>query len=235
MEKISYLTLEHKFNSLELRERALIAVTVMVVITVLLHSLILEPAIIKYSNEKKVLDTTATEVSATLSAITAMEKFSITDPNEALRYELNELKNSIRLLDEEYEMSQHDLVQPSQMSDILAYVLGSHAGLNVVSVKTLAPKEFEGQEIEGLNLPRLYLHRIELKLVGTFFQAKKYVMDLEALEKKIYLEKIQYFVTSYPQGRFEITMDLISTSEAMFGNIEYRNSSIEEVSRSSVL
>lgn len=235
MEKISYLTLEHKFNSLELRERALIAVTVMVVITVLLHSWILEPAIIKYSNEKKVLDTTATEVSATLSAITAMEKFSITDPNEALRYELNELKNSIRLLDEEYEMSQHDLVQPSQMSDILAYVLGSHAGLDVVSVKTLAPKEFEGQEIEGLNLPRLYLHRIELKLVGTFFQAKKYVMDLEALEKKIYLEKIQYFVTSYPQGRFEITMDLISTSEAMFGNIEYRNSSIEEVSRSSVL
>lgn len=235
MEKISYLTLEHKFNSLELRERALIAVTVMVVITVVLHSLILEPAIIKYSNEKKVLDTTATEVSATLSAIAAMEKFSITDPNEALRYELNELKNSIRLLDEEYEMSQHDLVQPSQMSDILAFVLGSHAGLDVVSVKTLAPKEFEGQEIEGLNLPRLYLHRIELKLVGTFFQAKKYVMDLEALEKKIYFEKIQYFVTSYPQGRFEITMDLISTSEAMFGNIEYRNSSIEEVSRSSVL
>lgn len=233
--KFSYSALEHKTNGLELRERALVGFTAMVVLTVSFYSSIIEPALIRYTEEKKVLDTTITEVSATLSAIEAMEKFSITDPNEALRRELQELKEEIRRLDEEYELSQRDLVQPEEMSEILAYVLGTHAGLDVISVKTVASERIEGQSIENLNLPKLYLHRIELKLVGTFFQAKKYVMDLEGLEKKIYLGSVRYLVMDYPQGKFELTMDLISTSKAMFGDIEYRSDSSKEVTRNSVL
>ncbi|PCJ18503.1 MAG: hypothetical protein COB04_07280 [Gammaproteobacteria bacterium] len=233
--KLNYHDLEHKANTLEVRERVLMGFTALVVVTVVLFSVAIEPALIQYTDDKKTLNMTAIEVSATMSAIEAMKKFSITDPNEALRQELLELKNNIRLLDEEYELSQRDLVQPGQMSDILAYVLGAYAGLDVVSVKTLAPKAIEGQAIENLNLPKLYMHRIELQLVGTFFQAKKYVRDLEGLEKKIYLESMQFFVTSYPEGKLDLTMDIISTSEAMFGDIEYRNNGIEEVTRSPVL
>lgn len=219
--KLTYRQIEKKIDNLEVRERMLFCATACVVLVVLVNAVFIEKMLTRYKEHIKQIESTSIELEASQAAIMAMEKFSIEDPNEALRFEKQQLVEKIKSLDGEFNKLQKDLIQADEMLEILNYILGVEAGLNVVSVKTIPPKAVEGRRNTALNLPKLYKHGISLKFQGTFFQAKKYVENIENLGKKIYWEEISYLVTGYPEGKLKISLDVISTSEDMFGNYDF--------------
>jgi len=136
----SWSRLNARYAALSRRERTLVALAVVFGPLLIGYSLFVDPQ----STRLKAMETTLATEGATVTRLQAeaanlQQQLSI-DPDAGRKADLAALHGERDRLDQQLRQFSSVLVRPEEMNGLLERLLARHAGLRLVSLKTLAPQ-----------------------------------------------------------------------------------------------
>ncbi|MBP9655578.1 MAG: type II secretion system protein M [Rhodocyclaceae bacterium] len=213
----SWSRLNARYAALSRRERTLVALAVVFGPLLIGYSLFVDPQ----STRLKAMETSLATEGATVARLQAeaanlQQQLSI-DPDAGRKADLAALHGERDRLDQQLRQFSSVLVRPEEMNGLLERLLARHAGLRLVSLKTLAPQSVlpVGEVKAGDAKPversfDLYRHGVEIRLEGSFGQLQAYLAQLEKLQQKLLWGKLEYRVIDYPKAELTLTVYTLS-------------------------
>ena len=206
-------SLSQKYAKRPLKERALITMTLLVIVVMGWDSLWREPydksirnLKSAVSHQKNQLQMVNTELSNAQSQLEPIED----DP----RYqEVVTLEERLKGLDGLLQARKQKMIPPTIMANVLSEILQKDSGLSVVSLKNLPPQAIQLNKSEF----KVYRHRVELTLNGTFADTLDYLQQLESLNWDMQWNEVSLQTTEYPQNKIDIKIQTISDSPNWIG------------------
>lgn len=227
-------SLATRFDQRSMRERVLIGVMVVVVISALADLLILGPQRDRVSALAEEIETSSQELSEMRDSRDALAQSLEEDPTIALKETLERLEKRETSLDRQLESAASGLVSARAMTDALRALLAD-APLSLVSLKTdpatrfqaqaeasnssePAPGEAEGQPAASVaNIPRLFRHPITLRFEGRFEQTLAYLQRVQALGWTFHWDEIVVEMETFPRAEVTWRLHTLSLEEGLLG------------------
>lgn len=210
--------LASRHAALNRRERMLVAVALVLGPLLIGNALFIEP---QWSRAKALEQSIATGEATQaqlLAQVETLQALLRADPDAARRAELAAQK----ALGEEAEARLRELgsvlVRPEKMNDLLQGLLARHAGLRLVSLKTLPPEGVLGDRErakDGAGKPverqyDLYRHGVEICVEGSYGELQAWLAQLEKLPQRLLWERLDYRVLDYPRAEMRLTVFTLS-------------------------
>ncbi|MBV1879283.1 MAG: hypothetical protein KUG79_16695 [Pseudomonadales bacterium] len=212
-----------RIDDISLREKVLIAGTVVVSLVIALQLILIEP-----------LSLTAQKVNAESQTLNQLNRGLVkqleNSPGKRIESQKAEVVRKIQVLEAQIlalegkvDEFAAGLVQAKEMPDILQLILAEHS-LTLVSMNNIAaePVVVRLQSADAQDEPAplhtgLYRHGISLRLKGEYFEVLKYLQKLEAQSGKIIWVSMDYEVQEYPFGLLSIEFQTLSTDQRWLG------------------
>lgn len=204
--------LKGKFEAFSSREKWLTAMSGLIVVAGLGGMFILEPLHQTQIYTEDQLKQTQNSVQEFNLLNQNMQKKLSVSPNLELEQKLAKLNIEIRDLALQMKNKVDGLVSAPKMPELMESVLKQSKGLTLLSMQSLPAKELAATEDASY-----YLHEVQLKLKGKFFDIQKYLEMLEALPAKYYWRSVNYEVVQYPWAVFTINVYTLSESSVFIG------------------
>ncbi len=204
--------MKRKFEIFSSREKWLTAISGFVVIAGLGGMFVLEPLHQTQLYTEDQLRQTQNSVQEFNLLNESMQKKLSVSPNLELEQKLAALNIEIRDLALQMKNKVDGLVSATKMPLLMESVLKQSKGLTLLSMQSLP-----AQELAATEEASYYLHEVQLKLRGKFFDIEKYLEKLEALSAKYYWRSIDYRVVNYPWAEFVINVYTLSESPIFIG------------------
>ncbi|MBY5981750.1 type II secretion system protein GspM [Ferrimonas balearica] len=195
-----------RFAALSQRERALIAATTLVGLTMLLWALWLEPLMARNAANTSQLHSLQSQTQTIARETELLRQQLKQDPNAELETELASLKRELTRHQEALNDELVDLILPEQMSAVLAQLLARTEGVTLIEMSIQPP-------VALVDEGGLYRHGVKLVLEGSYFKLKDALERMEQLEQRFYWRFLDYQVTRYPKARLQLQLDTLGTEE----------------------
>jgi MSHA biogenesis protein MshJ len=164
------------------------------------------------------------ELDASLSAAAAGISEGMPDRIERV----HALRESVRLRDEEMRIFTSDLVDPTQMRQVLEELLRRQHGLELASAvnrvaRTVLDEEAAEEQPSGSaaaersDAPKLYRHSLVLTLRGSYLDFLRYVEAVERLPWNLYWSGLELRTDEYPVNDITIELTTLSLDEEWIG------------------
>lgn len=232
--------LNEKTNNLTLRERGILAGTVIVVVVVAW----LQFYFTAYEKQAKQL---TTQKSALLKdkvvQSQSLAELTITldnDPNKQLREDQKQIQAELNTLKKEIESRLSNLIAPEKMADVMKLVLSDYKGLKLLSARNLdvkpltlgsssansdaltpsnAQQHASNNEVTSVTDQEqavIFAHGFEMVLRGGYFQTIEFLQHLESMTG-FYWQKLDYQVKEYPLAEITVQISTLSLEEDWIG------------------
>lgn len=208
-----------RYTALSRRERGLVALLLVLGPALAVKALVADPQWARVRTLEKSLATQGAAL-AELKVLAASQRSQLTsDPDAGKKAELAALTADRDQLDRQVAEQGSTLVRPEQMNGLLERLLARHAGLRLVSLKTLPPASvLKSAAAEGgktgdkaeQRLFDLYRHGVEIRLEGGYSELQSYLEQLERMPQRVLWERLDYRVVDYP--RAEMTLMVFTLS-----------------------
>ncbi|MEZ4484276.1 MAG: type II secretion system protein GspM [Syntrophotaleaceae bacterium] len=204
------------------RERLLLAVTFLAVLTALWYVLLVEPL----AKRRQVLEAQISAVAATVFGLdqeaAIIAAGAAQDPDAENRQQKVLLEEEIALLDERLASLTGELVSPQQMVAVLEEMLKRRRQLSLTRLENLpgeplieeAGNDSQAEKVQSRNL---YRHPLRIELTGSYLEALAYLQSLEQLPRKVYWQDLALSVEDYPQAKITVTVYTLSLKEDWIG------------------
>jgi MSHA biogenesis protein MshJ len=219
--------LEARYAGLSRREKLLLAGALIIVPALLVETLVLDAQ----RTRNRALERSVVQESASASAlqaeVLALQQQVQRDPDAAAKAEIAALKLEQRGLESELQQLGTTLVPPEQMNALLERLLARHAGLRLISLKTLKPQSVLGDPdapAGGAAKPAngsqpeprfdLYRHGVEIRLEGSFAELEAYLVQLEQSPQRLLWGQLQYEVIAYPKAEMSLMVYTLSADRS---------------------
>jgi MSHA biogenesis protein MshJ len=222
--------LARKYESLSLRERALVALAVLAVAIIGWDSLLMQPL----RNTRSALDAELAEASA--SGFNAQSE-EVSDPRQVNLQLAAGLTTQLQGLDARLADTASGFVSSQRMIQLLHDVLDRQGRLQLVSIRNLpvvslvppVPAETTGLEaapaevaVAAGNTPGAlgeppYVHAIEIVIDGQYADILEYLQALEALPYKFRWSTLDLSTAGYPLNRVRIELSTLSLDSTWLG------------------
>lgn len=212
--------LNARYTALSGRERGLVALLLVLGPALAGKALFADP---QWARVRALEKSQATQQAALadLRILTVSQRAQLAgDPDAGKKAELAALTADRDKLDRQVAEQGSTLVRPEQMNGVLERLLARHAGLRLVSLKTLAPASVlktpasEGGKGGGDKLETrvfdLYRHGVEIRLEGTYGELQSYQEQLERMPQRLLWERIDYRVIDYPRAQMTLSVFTLS-------------------------
>lgn len=207
--------LRQKINSLNLRERKLITLTLVGLMLSLFLLLAWNPAWIKYQNVKSANYEMAANIEKIKNDIQILEDRSKQDVNLPYRIRLEKLKGIAKEQQEKINNITSALIQPEKMNLVFNGLLDK-SKLKFESIKNLEPKIIELKQAKNSNQV-LYEHGLVIDMKGQYLHSLDYIKAIENQSWQLYWDEVQYKTTAYPMGELKLKVHTLSTSNKILG------------------
>ena len=222
----------NRFAAISLRERAMIAVAVVVGIALLGFTLFVEPEQIKLKKVRGSVEQKRSEVKKLNTQWVAFQEQLKQNPDAQAGAELEALRLKLRQSSENLQKASNALVSPAEMNGVLESILAGQKGLRLLSLRTLPPapfmetpsKETPSKPTEGVKTPEkaiekakgfdIYRHGVELKLTGNYSALTAYLQQLEAQKRRLLWDEVRLKVLEHPKAELTLTVYTLSVDEA---------------------
>ena len=204
------------------RERLLLAISLLAVLTLLWYMLLIEPTAMR----QQALDA---QVSAAVLTVAALDQQAAAivagaaqDPDAENRQQKVLLEEEVDRLDERLASLTGELISPQQMVAVLEEMLKRRRQLsltrleNLPSEPLLDPPTVDSQA-EKVQHRNLYRHPLRIELTGSYLEALAYLQSLEQLPRKVYWQDLALSVEEYPQAKITVTVYTLSLKEGWIG------------------
>lgn len=213
--KQQWLQWNEKFALLSPREKWLITLCGLVLISLVTFTFAVEPALIKNQATAKQITSAKLNnqrLEADILVVTAKLK---KDPDKELNIELQRLMAESQNLSEQLAGLTNSLLTPSQMAMLLEQVLAGSKGLHLVSLESMSAEPVIKDEAESE--ANYYLHPVRMELTGDYFAIVRYLEALEAMPVKYYWRSFNYSVEEYPTARLVFEVYTLGTRQEFIG------------------
>lgn len=220
-----------KFNTLEKRERLLIALTCIVLVIVVFFVTFIEPLIKKSSSLGAQIDQKERMLSTRQAEMDAYTRALSVDPSESVRVEVTELEKTDKQVTSILQKRSVNLMDPVQMGQVLETVLGDKQGIVLQRLSSLPVQPLrlssdaevepessakEGAPLSTSNAP-VYSHGFEVELRGGYSDIYDYLRHLEGLSSSFFWDSLEYKVSEYPDSEVTLRVHTLSAVEGWIG------------------
>jgi len=149
------------------------------------------------------------------------------NPDVAARAELDGLKKQLDELASRFQVMERSLVPPQQMSSSLEDMIGTKAGLRLLSLKTLPAAPLLDKKVEPgdkasakpqdkVENPSagLYKHGVEIRLEGSYQDLTAYLQRLEQSQMKLLWSSVSLSADNHPKLVLTLTVYTLSLDRA---------------------
>lgn len=212
--KAQLALLASSVDALTLRERVLILITVLVVIGTLWQTLLLEP-LAQQANERR------TELAALEERIDVAHRgleeqiLQIAGGSDAQRTRIASLRDRIDEINAILGDHAAELIDPSEMAQVLEGVLKEQSRLSLVQISNTAPESLSASDDE--NSVTFYRHGLEIEVEGSYLACLEYLNAIEALPWRLYWQVLELDVLEYPRNRIRIEVSTLSLDKEWIG------------------
>ncbi|MCC2656165.1 MAG: hypothetical protein K0Q76_1273 [Panacagrimonas sp.] len=206
-----------RIDALSLRERVLVLLAALIVIAVLWDTVLMRPVDRSHQRMQPEVVSLRTEVDRLDRAVAELAVQRGTDPNAALRAQVQQERSGIADLDGQLGGLTSALIAPEQMVQVLDQVLDRSKPLDLVALRSL-PAEPLASLVPGEALPsQIFRHGVEIELDGTYLDLLAYLRALDQLQWRFYWQTLELDVTAYPRLRVKLTAYTLGQEEAWIG------------------
>ena len=213
------------FDVLSLRERLMVfgagaAAVLFVFYFMSFNPLLAKRAALEASIAQKQSLLTATDKEIALTMLA-----HATDPDQEARTRLLALQAETASLAQALRAKQHGLVAPERMVTLLEHLLRRHAGLRVVSLKTLPSSAVGARQADSANgdaaakaaapapAPLLHQHGVEVVLQGSYADMVQYMQALQSMPTRVFWGAAHLDAASYPGATLTLTLHTLSMDD----------------------
>lgn len=208
--------LSDKFLALSLREKWLLFVCGLVGLSMLIFTLLIEPAYLDLQ-EKNVKSMSLTQSNQKQQGeLLVLQAKLNKDPDKEIDLELKKLLVESQELSFELAEIVDRLVTPSQMAQLLESVLNAGNGLKLESLESLQPEAISDNQ-ENSDNSKYFLHPVRMELTGSYFDISIYLQALESLPVSYYWRTFEYSVEEYPKARLVFEVYTLGTRQEFIG------------------
>ncbi len=211
-----------RLDALSQRERLLVVVALLGVITLLWYTLLIEPLAMRRQKNVEQAASARTLLTALEQEQAARIAASSQDPDAENRRQAALLQNEVAQLDKRLAALTGELITPRQMAAVLEEMLTRRRGLSLIRLENLPSEPLLEQPAADPpadpTLQRnLYRHPLRIELAGSYLEALAYLQALENLPRKVYWQDLKISVEEYPQARIRVTIYTLSLKEGWIG------------------
>jgi MSHA biogenesis protein MshJ len=220
------------FNERPIRERAMLTVTSIVLISFVVWELAVTPVLTdndRLASQLERLDQQQRTLSEQQQALTLQLS---SDPSLQLRERLTSRQARLDRLDAELAETTGKLIAPRAMVRLLQDMLVAQEKLELVAVELLPPTPIfdeaadsqrqadgsggtsDGNPVTG---PLLYAHDVELVIRGGYMEVVNYVDTLESMDNRLGWVSLDYQMREYPDNEIRIRVRTLSLDQAWLG------------------
>lgn len=210
--------LTDRIDAMQLRERALIFVAVLVAVYFVAVNLLFGPInaekdrLTKQVNEKH--DQTRLLEVQIQELLTGGEN----DPNSPKRQRITSLQDNLRQMDTSLAEATTGLVPPKEMTRLVEQMLVKNRGLQVIKVESLPSMPLiEGVGEANASGVMVYKHGMRIELKGGYLDILRYLKTLEGLPWKVFWGQATLKTEKYPDSTFSLLIYTLSTHEGWIG------------------
>ncbi|MGI9202943.1 MAG: hypothetical protein ACR2Q3_02965 [Woeseiaceae bacterium] len=201
-------------DALSIRERGLILLTVLVVMGTLWQTLLMEP-LTKQASERR------TELAALEERIDVANRgleeqiLQIAGGSDVQRTRIASLQDRIAEINAILGDHAAELIDPSEMAQVLEGVLKEQSRLDLVQISNTTPEFLSASDDE--NAVTFYRHGLEIEVEGSYLACLEYLNAIEALPWRLYWQVLELDVIDYPRNRIRIEVSTLSLDEEWIG------------------
>lgn len=207
-----------RYAALSRRERLLVTLLILLGPALVLKTLVADPQWVRLRALEKSLATQGATLNDMKTLVISQRSQLASDPDAAKKLELATLTADREALDRQVAEAGSRLVRPAQMNALLEHLLARHAGLRLVSLKTLAPvsivKAGDAGKANGEKPePRvfdLYRHGVEIRLEGSYGELQSYLEQLERMPQRLLWERVEFRVVEHPRAEMILNVFTLS-------------------------
>jgi len=208
--------LSDKFLALSPREKWLLFVCGFVGLSMLLFTLLVEPAYLELQAKNAKMTSLIQSNQRQQGELLVLQAKLNKDPDKELDLEREKLLRERDALSLELAEMVDGLISPSQMSQLLESVLNAGKGLKLVSLESLEPEAISNNK-ETSEYSDYFLHPVRMELTGSYFDIAAYLQALESLPVNYYWRTFEYTVEEYPTARLVFEVYTLGTRQEFIG------------------
>ena len=206
-------SIEGKVDALEVRERVIVCVTVIILIVGLFDQLWFSPYLENISSLKKDHKESIRAGQDFQNTLVILDGEMARDPNQTIRKEISTAEKEAKKMNNMLTQSSAGLISPERMLPVLGEVLGKRSGLRLIEMVNMPPERVNSNK--DAQQVALFKHGLELHFSGSFENVREYVRRLENMSEKVYLDEVSYQLSEYPSGEFVLKAHTLSVYEAL--------------------
>lgn len=210
-----------RYRALSLRERALVALTVLAVTWVLWSATVggfLDASAQRLEHTVGALEQSLREALAERAELEAARS---ADPNLALARERDRLDAQLREMDASLGDLLDRFVEPQRMPSLLEDVIRHHKGLSLTRIESLPvePLDISAPVAEGEQAVPvwIYRHPLRLEFEGRYFEVMAYLAELEQGPWRFGWRQLDYEVRDHPVARVTLEIETLSREKNWIG------------------
>lgn len=206
-----------RFDALSTRERALIALTVLVAFGFAWWGLYAEPQMVRLAQQTADNQRLAAEVGRTRAAVADIRARIAGGVHRQKQSELALLQQELAAVEERLEVETVELIDPEKMFRLMQQLVSGQSRLKLIGLRRREVKPAlpvaDGDEAG----PAIYRHVLEIEFAGRYLDILDYVQSLETLDWKLLWDEIDLESGKYPAVRLRLAISTLSTDKAWVG------------------
>lgn len=206
-----------RFDALSLRERGLIALTVLVAAGIAWWGLFAEPRMARLAEQTAKNQRLAGETARTRTLIAEIRERISTGVHGQKQSELRALRQELAKVEKQLEVETVELIDPEKMFQLMHQLVTGQSRLELLGLRRRevrpALPAAEGEEPE----PGIYRHVLEIEFAGSYLAILDYVQSLEALDWKLLWDEIEITSVEYPAVKVRLAISTLSAQKAWVG------------------
>ncbi len=208
--------LASRVNAMTLRERALVFGAVLAVVALTWDRALMQPLERRQVAAQSVLESLSQPADASgLDATLALDATSQRLNEAVVREQL--VRGRLNSVNAELGASAADLLPPERMVRVLRDVLAGQHGLELVSMRNLAPLPLVPPDNANVAATGPFLHPVEIVVAGDYLGVLDYLRALESLEWRFYWRALELKVDKFPRNVVRLEIATLGTDAEWLG------------------
>lgn len=211
------------FNAQTLRERGLIAFSLIVAASFLWWSYYAQPKTAQITVKQNENQRIGNEVESTRAIVRDIRQRIAAGVNQGKEGQLAKLREELITVEDRLRVKTVELIDPEKMFQLMNELVYRDSRLKLLSlrrreVKPAIPEaEDPGQQPESSREPSIYRHVLEIEFAGKFLDILKYMQSLEALDWKLLWDEINIISQEYPTVTVKVVISTLSARKEWVG------------------
>lgn len=208
-----------RFDAQSLRERGLIAFSIIVAIGFLWWSYFADPMMKRIETLQKETQSIAMDTANKRVIVDGIRQRIAAGVHLEKETQLTRLAQQLDELEKQLRVETIELIDPERMFQLMNQLIYRDSKLKLISLKRreVKPAIPPANPEEPSQEPGIYRHMLEIELSGNYLDILRYMQSLEALDWKLLWDEIEINIDEHPKLNVKVVMSTLSPDKQWVG------------------